>query len=100
MQPDKSDMDKLDATLQRRAFVPARPGLEMRIIAAARAQARSRGFARLSELLVEIMLPRPALALASVLMLGIVIGAAWPELANPAEDEMLAVYFEEETGFL
>ena len=100
---DEPDMTALDRLLGERAFVPARNGLAERIIATAHAQGRPQGFwSWLAEALGELMLPRPAFALASVLALGILIGATLPDTAAGTADEeaSLQLYLDDEVSVL
>lgn len=105
MQTHDKEMAALDALLSERRFTPARTGLAERIIATAHAKGRPRGFgAWLSDTLAELMLPRPAYALASVLMIGILLGAGMPEVTNAAdldeEEASLQFYLDDEVNVL
>jgi hypothetical protein len=95
----------LDALLRRRRFTPARPGLSGRIIAAAHAQGRPQGFGQwLADMLAELLLPRPAYALASVLMIGVIIGGIMPDISSGAgadeEEASLQIYLDDEVNVL
>lgn len=76
-------VDDLEVILSRRAFVPARSNLAERIIAAAQVKPAKRGFdwrSWTSDVAELFVLPRPALALASVLLIGLFAG--WAALSN------------------
>jgi hypothetical protein len=71
--------DPFDALLRSRAFEPARPDLAERIILTARSLPQQRRLtlhAWIQRLFAEFHVPRPAYALALVLMLGFVLGVS------------------------
>jgi len=69
---------------------PPRPGLSERIIAAA-APVRQKSMGMLAmqiqEFLEDFLLPKPAFALAIMLMVGVVIGIGAPQSPPAAEEE-------------
>lgn len=80
-----SDM-KLDEMLQQLAIEPPASNLAERIIAATRPITKATRSGSVWDVLAELLLPKPAFALAVALLMGVVVGVEATTLDMPTTD--------------
>jgi hypothetical protein len=90
---DKQD-EKLDAMLRSRRMESAAPDLAQRIILMAQSRPQNQTLPLmpwLRQLFAEFHLPKPAYVVASVLVLGIIVGLSTPDRTASKDEESASV---------